>query len=520
MHGMSAGNPSDPDIVDPLTDDPLAFLYEAGDEDEDEDSTADHPGYGSLMGLSVHRDGAGVKPTKAKAMAIVLDELEAQRAAEVMEINAGQLMTNPDRSARQVGFQALGLDTNPVEEDEDDLAETLHWEAEDEDNADWQPENPLAGTGIVEAEDDDADWQPENPLAGTEFEHAETDDADWGNPLPPAAGGTAFEDEHAWSEAPPAVEQPDYREVEWETPVAAAAEPETPVETGTDFEIPPEPPIETAAFEPPAIEPAPIDWQELPEAEAPLEPAEADKPAAIEPAPVDWQELPEAGAPPAPSAPIAWESLLAKRPPKKQVDLTPIDWGEFAEEEAPAAAPAPLPPIDDGWPDSGEEPFELPAEPAPVWQNFPAWEAEEAPGAVEAFEAAEEPAAPAEPEWPGFAAEEPAEVEETGWTAFASEEPGEPVEEVLVPEAEPDQIEVLHFPAPPPAAPAPEVPHHRLRAMVMKSHQPHKPRSSALKPAARWLWARFNAVVMPLLKRLWAWARAKAAEIAARSRRD
>src|SRR5690606_31151063 len=134
-----------------------------------------------------------------KAMALALDEHEAQRAHEVMEINAGQLMTNPDRSNRQVGFQNLGLDAGEEEEDEGDLAETLSWDDDTAatDGADWQPENPLAGTGIAE-DDDDPDWQPENPLAGTGIFQ---DDEDEWQPEGPLAE-TAFEQRDDWSAAP------------------------------------------------------------------------------------------------------------------------------------------------------------------------------------------------------------------------------------------------------------------------------------------------------------------------------
>lgn len=525
---MASRDPSDPDVVDPLTDDPLAFLYEPGDEDEDEDSTADNPSYGSLMGLAVRRDGAPMKP--AKVMAIVLDELEAQRAHEVMEINAGQLMTNPDRSSREVGFGALGLDASAEEEDEDELAESLTWEtgAEDDD-ADWQPENPLAGTGMEQPdEDDDPDWRPENPLAGTGFEEAdEDDDPAWASQDPPAdtnfaeaqewsvpadepveappaqRGVNGFADEayaeEAWAEPSPPAEPPmreepapedeqarpvaaapieeeaRFEDVEWELPSAVAADgAAAPIEAEAGFDAPPEAP-ELAAIE-----------EGL--AEYPVEPPVGNI-AADEEAGDDDDESALAGTPP-----IEWQALLGKKRTKEPALPPPIDWGEFAAGEDPAEDPAEA---DYDW----GTPTPEPAAAEPDWQAF---------AAEEAAEAAPEPF---EPEWREEAGED---SEETLPAASFEETIQAEFEPEFQPSSSPERIEIVRFPAPPAVEPT----HHSIRARVLKVHPPRTPPRSRIKPVLRWIAARFENTILPLLKRLFARAKEKWAEIASRPPRD
>ena len=56
--------------------------------------------------------------------------------------------------------------------------------------------------------------------------------------------------------------------------------------------------------------------------------------------------------------------------------------------------------------------------------------------------------------------------------------------------------------------------------MVMKTHQARTPPPSRVMPVLKWLHARFREYILPLLRRSFAWARAKWDEIAARSRRD
>jgi hypothetical protein len=545
MHGMSASDPSDPDVVDPLSDDPLAFLYEAGEEEEDEDSTADHPGYGSLMGVGVRRVAGEERPAK-KMMAIVLDELEAQRAAEVMEINAGQLMTNPDRSSRQIGFQSLGLDAGDEGAEEDDLAESLNWEAaaEEEDDGDWQPTNPLAGTGIVEDDEDDwqpsnplagtgivqyddeDDWQPENPLAGTEFEghddwpaveepasqaptplgFAEAAYDDWNEPVPPVdqlpeaplpAVADAEDDWQAASAAPSEAAAP-FEEVEWEAPTATVPEAE-------------ELPVAAEAL-----------------SEAPAFPEEEPLPEAAEAAPVEWQPVAEDIAQdvveegeladePAEQAPIAWESLLVRKSGKRPVDLGPIDWDEFAEDAHAGEAPVEPAAFDHGWAEEAAEtpePPTLPPEPiAPDWQAFSAEEEIEEKVAIAANQ----------DEWlpPVETAEEESGPYDTEWSAFVEPADDYAVSEPILPsppepEPEPEQIEVVRFPAPPVV----EAPHHSLRAKVMKAQQPRTTQASKVKPALDWLAAQFRQFVLPQLKRLFAWASTKWSEIASRPPRD
>jgi hypothetical protein len=576
---MSASDPSDPDIVDPLTDDPLAFLYEAGEEDEDEDTTADNPGYGSLMGLAVRRDGAGMKP--AKAMAIVLDELEAQRAAEVMEINAGQLMTNPDRN-RQVGFVGLGLDASNEEDEEDDLAESLTWETEEAEDDDWQPENPLAGTGIAEEDDDDSGWQPENPLAGTGIVQDDDDD-DW-QPENPLAGtgivqhdeddwqpenplaGAEFVEQDDWStaaQAPldtaaPTAMPADYQDDDWNVALPAAPQmPDTPAaeyhrpEVADDeWDIPPaavsKP--ELLPEEPAAAEIAPAEI-EPPVLEAPDAAGDEILPefaaAAFEPDPQPAAEAEAEPEDPSANPTIEWQALLVKKTGKKPVELPPIDWGEFAADETQPGeiASEPATPFAAGWADEAAD--ELPAlPPEPEWQDFAGDEAiEEAatddtvepalPAA--AGEAADDAAGPYDTEWSAFASQPPAETpapepeftyepEFTADTGFEPE-PEYAAEPEFVPESESttepepppvlEQIEIARFPAPPPV-----VPHHSLRARVMKAQQPRTPPAARLKPLFQWLAARFRQFVLPQLKRLFAWAGAKWNEIASRPPRD
>src|SRR3569833_360343 len=75
---------------------------------DDGEPDADHPGYGSLLGLGVR------KPVKKPV--IVLDPEVAEQAAQVMEINAGQLVVRGGQPSQ--GFGSLGLGSLGDEEEE------------------------------------------------------------------------------------------------------------------------------------------------------------------------------------------------------------------------------------------------------------------------------------------------------------------------------------------------------------------------------------------------------------------
>src|SRR3569833_1877046 len=75
---------------------------------DDGEPDADHPGYGSLLGLGVR------KPVKKPV--IVLDPEVAEQAALVMEINAGQLVVRGGQPSQ--GFGSLGLGSLGDEEEE------------------------------------------------------------------------------------------------------------------------------------------------------------------------------------------------------------------------------------------------------------------------------------------------------------------------------------------------------------------------------------------------------------------
>jgi hypothetical protein len=95
---MTRGKLTESDTLEAGPDTRFAEL--CGPEGADEEESADaHPGYGSLLGLGVRK--------QAKKPVIVLAPEVAEQAAQVMEINAGQLVVRGGHAPN--GFGALGL---------------------------------------------------------------------------------------------------------------------------------------------------------------------------------------------------------------------------------------------------------------------------------------------------------------------------------------------------------------------------------------------------------------------------
>ena len=108
-------------------------------DDIEEDYEGDNSAFASLAGLGPKKKTAGA-PRKKKKLALALNDLEFAKAVEVMELNAGQLMTNPQKSSRITEFKTFEqLDTG--EDEEEDLADSL-WADEPEE----APEETLEET--------------------------------------------------------------------------------------------------------------------------------------------------------------------------------------------------------------------------------------------------------------------------------------------------------------------------------------------------------------------------------------
>jgi hypothetical protein len=123
---MSRGDPSEARNFEMARDSAWAELCGT---DEDEAPEEELAAYGSLLGLGVRK--------AAKKPVIVLDPEVAEKAAQVMEINAGQLVVNPGQAIP--GFAGLGLDPLGAEEEEDEPLDALEEEeqpADDEDDDD------------------------------------------------------------------------------------------------------------------------------------------------------------------------------------------------------------------------------------------------------------------------------------------------------------------------------------------------------------------------------------------------
>lgn len=567
---MDRHDPSDPDVIEPVEGDPLAFLYDTEDEEEADDS-GDHPGYSSLLGVSPRKE-----IVRKKTMALVLDVMEAQRAAEVMEINAGQLMTNPDRSNRNIGFLNLDpLDAMQEVEEEEDLAESLSWAADEDDDPDWQPENPLAGTGIAQEDEEDADWQPENPLAGTGIVQEEEDDLDW-QPENPLAGtgldaatenpdwqsenplaGTEFEAEAEVPEWHPEVPLLEAEFVEAEVSEWQAEEPLSGnvAEEPADWPAAHDPPVETPtdADEIPAVA-VEDDWIDavpsarqfavrLPafedeQAWTPDTPAEDEAEQHF--AEVEWEalsvtdetfeDLPsasealddvagEAALPdletpeianaelepaqePTVKAPIPWQTFLEQRVGKQRIAAAAFESEEIAEEPADAG-------YEGDTADWADSPIDTPAVPD-AWEPVAGGWAEPPAGF-----AAETPEADWQPTLPEEEADERFEPLDTEWDGSNGYEaaPEEWSVAKLEPEpAEPQQIEIVRFPAPPVV----ELPRHSLRAKVLQSSRPRRSNADRVKAAFVWLWNRLKPL-LPHLRRLLAWAVAQRARFSSKN---
>lgn len=128
---MTSGKPTQTQALRTAPDDAWAELCGV-DDDDDEEFERQEANYGSLMGLGVRK--------AAKKPVLVLDPEVAEKAAQVMEINAGQLIVNPDKAVQGFawpGFEQAGSDEyaaqEPIvgedaeDEDEDAQAAVAQW---------------------------------------------------------------------------------------------------------------------------------------------------------------------------------------------------------------------------------------------------------------------------------------------------------------------------------------------------------------------------------------------------------
>lgn len=172
---MTSGKLTQAKALHPATDDAWAELcgVDGGDDEEFERQEAN---YGSLMGLGVR------KPVKKPVL--VLDPEVAEKAAQVMEINAGQLIVNPDKSGQ--GFAWPGFD--PLDEDEEPLAAFEAGEDEEDEEAqaavaEWLsretfPEEADADEELDEVAQDEC--TPEEDLSPAGLSDAEPEPGWWG----------------------------------------------------------------------------------------------------------------------------------------------------------------------------------------------------------------------------------------------------------------------------------------------------------------------------------------------------
>src|SRR3569833_184021 len=189
---------------------------------DDGEPDNDHPGYGSLLGLGVR------KPVKKPV--IVLDPEVAEQAAQVMVINAGQLVVRGGQPSQGFGSRGLGS-LGDEEEDPLEVFEAAGPEpAYDDDDeldpavAEWAARVPGSG------DEDDVDEVVEESAAAAWPAPAERED-------PPAVPEEGYElpaePEQAWDEEPATeearVEEALVVEVPVEEPVAEEPVYEEPV---------------------------------------------------------------------------------------------------------------------------------------------------------------------------------------------------------------------------------------------------------------------------------------------------
>jgi hypothetical protein len=441
-----------------------------------------------------------------------------------MEINAGQLMTNPDRSHRQIGFLGLDpLDAAAEEEEEDDLSESLSFDEEPEAVGEAEPE--AQSESVPEAEpmaglDDEPDAEPfeEPPAAAFAalvaelgeqaglrrrpiiFDH--DDDAlvsppEWteGEPIaaPPANEAPVPPPEYDWRHADVPLDEPPglpVAETEAEEFQPGEFAPEQPVEPLAD--LPAEEPLEEEAFGA-AEEIAPA---------ADAEPAELAAFEAREDGEFEYAEPDEEGTDDEDTddEDMGYGSLI--KAGSRHADRTsdhddPDDAAADIEAPEISGGFAPEPPVL-----AEEEPsWELPEpEPEPESTEWP--EPEFATTHDEAVWPSEETPVPDAAELP----DDLSEPVEQGWTALPAAAAREDDFDDWDPLPEPaglPPVETVFLPEPPPIA----VAHHSLRARVLQAQKPRKSATDRIRTVLDWLAQRFGEIVLPRFKRLLAWAK-------------
>ncbi|HSG33896.1 MAG TPA: hypothetical protein VLA37_05125 [Sphingomonadaceae bacterium] len=147
----------------------------------EEEYEGDNPAYASLLGKRKN------KPKKTPVL--ILDAHEATKAAEVMELNAGQLMTNPQRSERITDFQTFDIPEDELEEEIEELDEFVE---DDEDELDIPEEYRVRLEPLDEEAAQTAAFE-EAPLE--EAPLVETPAEDWAEPEPAEFDQSEFEPE-------------------------------------------------------------------------------------------------------------------------------------------------------------------------------------------------------------------------------------------------------------------------------------------------------------------------------------
>jgi hypothetical protein len=458
-------------------------------EDDDVEFVDEVAGYGSLLGLG--------KPSEKKKKAVIeLAPELAEKAAQVMELNAAQLMNHPDKSSQSFAF--LGLDPLDPEDILDD--EDLFDEDEEEEEevaaprfkkklALGDPSEPAEAIDDFAAQSNWAEPEADGDLSPIEFPWRAADDA------VPEAGETGAEPgwdgEEAEEEAGPVFVE----DAQAEEPVHAEADFDPPEEPANPVE--PEPAEEFVEPEPAAasLETEPLDEPVASFASEPLEeaaePFETESPAAEEEEAEYFEEEAyaslEVELPASPGEPaFVGEDYSAPAEP----DLpAAAEEPSFAGEDAYASLDAESPTMAGDAPFDGEE-FAVPldAEP-PIMADSPPLDGDEFP-------------APLDFEEPAMADDAPLEGEEFP-APLEFEEPAMVDGAPLADSEQPAGIDIFAEPAMPigidhivPPAPAePEHRGHSLRARVVQNHQPEVTLGTLVMNFLRWLFAK--------LKQLW-----------------
>lgn len=335
-----------------------AWAELCGNDEEDDSVETVNAAYGSLLGS--RKDKPKKKPV------LMLDAKEAAKAFEVMEINAGQLMTNPQRSARTTDFQPV--DPLGIDEEEEEILGFANEGVEPE-HDDWDEAAPANGSP---AEWIASGWNEENAEQSPVREDDGEDDAaarEWqheevGSPLLVETPFTASPEPLATSE-----DQHEASDEDWDDEPAysfsdgwskSGALPSTPEE---DQE--PEPVaegVEPEAWEeePPVVEERePADWGAAVAHDAETADADWNDDPSFAPEPPLGQEVPEAQPESTLSAYVPGEEYLGD----PQEDEPVFEGGSLGEASKPKAkkmALAPPPDFEDSLVGLDEEGFDPP----------------------------------------------------------------------------------------------------------------------------------------------------------------